>query len=556
MIEKCFLFVVGVFLLSLVSVGVSSVFAAGMIGQQFSAEKSISNPWGMNVHLVFDSAKPHMNNICTAMKNAGVQFVRVDAYWSYDDMLGQKSLLDSAIFFAEKHGFEVLLNFPTVPSRRDSLSIVKWCEMLATYVNRYNGNTAISIDGETRFPKVRYFEAMNELDFHYKEMKLSVKEAFELIKKSSVAIRSVRTDSSAKVVLPGLSSFEPFAYALLNYKDSYGISINELVDVMSYHDYNPSESGWEYDVKERLRSFSKTAQGKEVWLTEYGSNIYETTFDEQASYFTKRSIVALANGIDKVFYYQFHYYGGNTFKLNNQREDFFGMVDTGIKNSYMEFLENKDDGDYSIMTGKDPIPVYITKKNLKRKWVSLHNLNFHILSKMKSKGLKISGHGFNVDSMAFKHKTSNRENVFWRGSIPIDRSLNRTLSIAPAVFDTLSNKNRLLVDISNVQNISDEWNDLKVFPVYEAYSFLSSMLAEGSTKPHLITDAPKGVVMYSWHKNDGRKISIFWSAHENNIAVESAMFKKNFIVFDNLGQEINSVSLVASKSPTFVVEQR
>ena len=396
-----FLFLICVFLASM------SICSATEPSTKVPQKNKASTLWGMNAHLVFDSAKRHMRPICTAMKDAGVQIVRIDAYWSYENIMGQQKALDSAVFFADKNGLEILLNFPTVPAKRDSLSIEKWCKMLKNYAQRYNGQTSIKIAGEERFPKIQYFEAMNEPDYHYKEMNLSAADIFELIKKSSISIRSVRHDSDVKIVMPGLCSFEPFVKELLHFKDSNGKTLKDFIDIVSYHDYNKSDSGWEYDVKERIRSFSEAGlQGKEVWLTEFGTNMYETTFADQASFLAKRSIVSLAYGIDKIFYYQFHYYGGNTFALANQREDFFGMIDTGIKNSFAQFLENRNDGNYSIMTGDVPIRIYFHPNTQKRKWFSLHNINKRVLQQLQTKGLKISGKGFTIDSVIILNKTT------------------------------------------------------------------------------------------------------------------------------------------------------
>ena len=292
-----------VFFICILFTFISSSLAASS-NTEVSQKKKISSPWGMNAHFVFDSAKRHMDQLGKAMKKAGVQIVRIDAYWDFDNLMGQQKSLDSAIFFADKYNLEVLLNFPTVPAKRDSLSIEKWCRMLKNYAQRYNGQTPIRIAKEERFPRVRYFEAMNEPDYHYKEMKFTAAETFHLIKMSSTAIRSVRPEPDVKIVLPGLCSFEPFVYELLNFKDTNGNTLKNYIDILSYHDYNKSDSGWEYDLKERMKSFSKAGlQDKEVWITEFGTNMYETTFEDQASFLSKRSVVSLAYGIDKIFYY-------------------------------------------------------------------------------------------------------------------------------------------------------------------------------------------------------------------------------------------------------------
>ena len=514
---------------------------------------TIVSPWGGNAHLVFDSAKRHMDQICSAMKKAGIQFVRLDVYWSYEDLMVQQDLLDSAVFFATKNDLEILLSVPTIPSKRDSLSVEKWCGMLQSYAQRYNGKNAIRIGNLTLYPNIRYFEAMNEIDAL--EKKISVPEAFGLIKKSSLAFRAGRPEGGINVVLQGFCTFEPYVKELLFYRDLDNKSIADFVDIVSFHDYNKSEKGWVEDIQRRINLFARAGlQNKELWLTEYGSNFYEDSFEDQASFFTKRSVVSLSYGIKKLFYYQFHYYGGNTFPLNNQREDFFGMIDTGIKNSYAEFLENREDGNYAIMTGEKPIRVYISEKSKKRKWISLHSLNSTILPKLQLGGLKIRGDGFSVDSLALMDKKTKAKRIVWRGNVVLDSASNMFLKLDGATFASASKKDRILVYISNIQNTMDEWDRLSPFPVYSSYSFLASMLSEGATVPKMVMNAPKGIISYMWSNKKSEKIYIFWADANEAKTLDLKKIGLKGRVYNNYGDEMNTERLVVSRSPIFVIE--
>lgn len=544
-----------VFFICILFTFISSSLAASS-NTEVSQKKKISSPWGMNAHFVFDSAKRHMDQLGKAMKKAGVQIVRIDAYWDFDNLMGQQKSLDSAIFFADKYNLEVLLNFPTVPAKRDSLSIEKWCRMLKNYAQRYNGQTPIRIAKEERFPRVRYFEAMNEPDYHYKEMKFTAAETFHLIKMSSTAIRSVRPEPDVKIVLPGLCSFEPFVYELLNFKDTNGNTLKNYIDILSYHDYNKSDSGWEYDLKERMKSFSKAGlQDKEVWITEFGTNMYETTFEDQASFLSKRSVVSLAYGIDKIFYYQFHYYGGNTFAIANQREDFFGMVDTGVKNSFAQFLENRDEGNYSIMTGDTPIRIYMTPKTQKRKWVSLHGINNRILNQLQTKGLIISGKGFAIDSVVLTHKTTNKRENIWNGHTLIDSASGNNLALSPDLFQSVSKKNRILVYVDDIKDASGEWEEIRPFPVYSTYTFLTSLLKDGSSYPKKIKTKFKGFNVYRWQNQDGEKIYIFWSDSDKAKSLDLSKFSGPISIYNNYGAELQGTTIEVAQSPVFIVEK-
>lgn len=517
--------------------------------KEILAKKKIFEPWGMNVHLVFPSAKPFMNQLCAAMKDAGVQIIRIDGYWSYGNMLAQRALLDSAMYYADLHGLKVLLNFPTVPTRRDSASVDEWCKMLKYYASRYDGETPIRLtdSGEVRYPKVNYFEPMNEVDFVYDQGKITLEEAFMLTRKSAEAIREARPESDVKVVMAGICSFSQFVKKFLSYKDKDGISLKELVDVVSYHDYTTSADGWMYDIKRRKKEFKEAGlEDKEIWLTEYGSNLYETDFDEQASFFVKRSVEALSLGIDKIFYYQFHYYGGNTFPLKLQREDYFGMVDTGIKNPYVEFLENRDDGEFSIMTKGRPIRVYITGE----KRVSLHELNDLILRQLKDSGLKIAGKGFSVVSVVLFQKKTKKESVIWTGKIRVDSDSNQVLKLKPELFKTATKNDCILVYVENVPEKIFGWDELRPFPVYEAYTSLASLLVKEASLPVKLSKENK---QYAWSKPDGTNVLAIWDELGEMMLTRAEGVDSGYYIFDDLGRKLKKRNILIRNSPFLFV---
>ena len=388
---------------------------------------------------------------------------------------------------------------------------------------------------------------MNEVDFVYDQGKITLEEAFMLTRKSAEAVREARPESDVRVVLAGICSFSLFVKKFLNYKDKDGVSLNDLVDVVSYHDYTTSADGWLYDIKRRKKEFKEAGlEGKEIWLTEYGSNLYETDLDEQASYFVKRSVEALSLGIDKIFYYQFHYYGGNTFPLKLQREDYFGMVDTSIENPYVEFLENRDDGNYSIMTGGQPIRVYITG----RRKVALYGLNDRILRKLKYQGLKVAGKGFSVVSVVLFQKKTKEEKTVWNGNVEINSDGSRVLKLNPELFGSATKNDGILLNGEDVRDKLGGWDKLRPFPVYRAYAFLTSLLGEGSPLPMKLS---KNNNQYVWRTPDGVDVLTAWDELGKKIVAWTEWANSSYYIYDNSGCKLKKGSDLKRNAPFFFI---
>ena len=186
--------------------------------------------------------------------------------------------------------------------------------------------------------------------------------------------------------------------------------------------------------------------------------------------------------------------------------------------------------------------------------MSLYSLNSPILSKLKSTGLKIGGHGFLVDSLALMDKGTKEKRMIWKGRAKIDSAEGLALGLNSVLFSTAKKNDRLLMYVSDIQNTDGVWDKKRPFPVYHAYSFLSSVFSEVMLMPQRTMYTPKGMVSYMWNNKKGEKIYIFWV--DANEAKELNLKKIGLKgrVYNNYGDEMNTERLVVSRSPIFVIE--
>ena len=214
------------------------------------ADSICVNPWGMNAHLTFPNSYEHVEELCKSMSNAGVDIVRLDIYWWYGNMFMQQELCDKAVYYADKYGLKILLNFPQIPNKIDQSVINEWLNMIRGYALRYNGSNAIWIEGEKtpRYPKVTYFEVMNEIELKYKKQNIDIKGAFKLIKESSEMLHNLGQKNKLQVVFPGISRIDDFVKELFEYKEG-GHSVVDYVDVLNTHIYTTKTDDLIYLIK-------------------------------------------------------------------------------------------------------------------------------------------------------------------------------------------------------------------------------------------------------------------------------------------------------------------
>lgn len=451
-----------------------------------NANKSILNyPLGMNAHLVFDCSKQYMEELCKGMSECGVKIVRLDVYWHTKDMLFQKELLDKAVYYVDKYGMEIELNIPQTPINLNVKELQEWVNMIKYYSHRYDGKHPIFAEGcnSPRYVKIKYFEIMNEMDLKYENHENSVKKAFSLIKMSSNAVRESRPDNSAMVVMPGMCRRNTFSRRLLSYKDSQNKGIKDYVDIMSFHLYAADTGEFYSTLLDWLSFFSefKEIKGMPIWMSEFGNSTWMYTHDIQSSNLPRQALIALSMGVEKVFYYQFHQPGGNELKEHPQFEDYHGIIDTSIRNSYGAFLENDSFSSTAISEGDATKKIYIRSNS---KDFALRSITKKMLEKIKNTGLAIGGCGYTIHKVQIKKNTGELITIY-DGLYVIAHSNENILTLQADLFASLEDTDEIVVYVENVEDQSDEWAGLKPLPAYDSFKFLAKMLGNHPGKPTL-----------------------------------------------------------------------
>ncbi len=460
------------------------------------------SPWGMNAHLTFENSRGNVENLCKSLAECGVSVIRLDVYWWYETMFMQQDYCDQAVYYADKYGLEVLINFPQLPSRTDDKFFEEWLNMIKSYVQRYDGKTGIRVpnEAEVRYPKVKYFEALNEVEINYNRQNLSIKEVFKLIKESSNAIHSISLTEKPVVVFPGLGIFNDFMKQLFEYEEN-GKHVVDFIDVLNVHSYEPKTEGFISFMerwKERRKSYK--CNDKPFWITELGNSLWDVSYEKQKENLEKQYILALAYGIERIFYYQYHSFGGNYFKTHVQKEEYFGIISPSISNSYVSFMENDGRYNRAISQGDGLKRIYI-KKDVDS--VSIYTINDVISNKLKDKGVAIGGKGYTIDSVSIYHFDFS-SNVVWKGSRRIGASGRDYLCIDANKFRDISIDDKLIVYFSNPKDTTGKWSGVDVYPAYNAYKSLSSVLNKGCTRP-VIKVKDRDVYIAKWKNIKNKK---------------------------------------------------
>lgn len=133
-----------------------------------------------------------------------------------------------------------------------------------------------------------------------------------------------RADPSCQIVLGGLANI-PVGYI----EQIYEYGGKKYFDIMGIHPYyhplSPEEGGLEKDLKALKDLMKKYGdENKEIWSTEIGYHTYTQVLDgvnekTQADYHVRNYIISIANGIKKIFLYNFYASG-------NDSEGSFGIV--------------------------------------------------------------------------------------------------------------------------------------------------------------------------------------------------------------------------------------
>jgi hypothetical protein len=486
---------------------------------------------GMNAHLTFPCSINHIDELCKSMADAGVSMVRLDLYWSPKNMYYQRRDFDRAAYYVTKYGMSIELNMPQIPLNIDNNTLTKWSEVIGYYAKRYDGNTVIDIGNgeEPRKICIRHFEIMNEPE-HWQNSGLSVELFYKYVKLATETIRKVRQQGDALIVLPGISNQCSYNERLLEYRDSDGKGLKDYIDIWNFHYYSTKEDKMWDELSSWITFFYKHngLGNKPIWMTEFGHSLWEQTEDKQGQLLPKQALVAAALGVDKIFYYQFHQFGGNYFS-KRQKEDFFGIIDTSIKNSYGSFWEN--DGIYktAICDGDGSRKIYITPRRGNN--FSLYTLTESICRKLKTSGVAIGGKGFTIDSVILKKKNGINTILYTGNFIISQKGICKILRLHKNYFRDVEQSDILVVKIKNVTNLSNQWNGLHPLKSFYTYKTMVKELEGCHNVFH--DNRLKDITVLRWNVGSLLRYAI-WSNTGKNIMVK-LMYGSHLIVVTQSG---------------------
>lgn len=509
----------------------------------FASSPNVSNSVGVNAHLSFSNSVNYTSELCKSLWNNGVKFIRLDVYWWYGNYKMQQTEIDKAVYMADKNNLSILLNFPIVPTRTDEKTMKYWTEMLAFYASRYDGTHEIRPNGEKKGRKIKidYFEIMNEPDIACPRNGISVGDLFKMTKLSSEAIRNIRSD--ALMVLPGLCYSNDFSKKYLSYKDAEGHTLKDYVDILNVHTYFDNQKAYIKQLEEWASLFRSSGLiDRPLWITEYGHSSWEYTEEERANMYIQQTLIGLSLGVEKMFYYQFHSFGGNYFSSHPQREEYFGMISPSISNSYASFLENDGTWKNALSKGDGLQRVYIREMN--KDSLSIYTLNKTICDKLKTNGLAVSGNGFTLNSISIVHNDSRKIRI-WNGSVAIRAEKSQTgVVIHKQAFQNVEETDKIVFRISDVKDMRERWIGAQSYPVYESLSTLTSLLQNIAERPKMKDE--NGYTKITWNNNN---VIVLWSTDGKPHKVNC---EESFIVVNRKGEKNNQCEL-SFVEPTFII---
>lgn len=496
----------------------------------------VTQALGMNAHLTFSCSNQYMDELCKSMSEIGVEIVRLDIYWSENDMLLRQELYDKAAYYVTKYGMEVEFCMPQIPLDKDEAFLDKWCATIRYYAERYDGNTVIDISNgdEPRGIRINYFEIMNEPEGQRRNG-LTVDYYFKLLKMSSNVIRRCRSD--AKVVMSGLCFNGKFNKELFAYHDNDGKTVADFIDILNFHYYSDQNSdlwkslnGWVSFLHQNCK-----LKEKPIWMTEFGHSLWNTSEKYQAQVLPKEALAALSLGVEKVFYYQYHQFGGNLFGDRNQKEDFFGIIHYSKDNSYGSFLRNDGKYETALTEGDGSKRIFITNKN--KNFFSLYTLTESACMELKDRGVAIGGSGLTVDRVVLK-KTNGEVKILYKSEFEIPvQNKSQILKLSPNLFNDVTTSDRLIAYVSDVKKISSFWSGVNPLLAYNSYETLSGKVNNG-TRPQLIGDE-KSITIFAWMVGTHKWFAV-WT-NNGNWKLKPLRHGKRIKAYDYLGKSLDNV---------------
>ena len=518
---------------------------------------------GMNSHVAYSLFDDTRHDEVKSMSEMGLKIIRIDWQGKVVPSQDDKNLkrFDESLAYFTKYGIETVIVFPTMPSSDEEIK--SYANLIEFIAKRYNGKTAIDVDGEQFRPIAKYFQIGNEMHFQRRNNPfVNNQEALWKINKlGSQAVRKVRKDA---VIIWGAiyenSSCQEYVDWLCSYQDSDGTTIGDLFDIVSIHFYKD-------DIVDLQTSFGKMYEmikatplkGKPIWITECGMNTYEYSESQQSTYVSPAIITLLSTGADKCFWYTYRDFGGNLFSREmsiNNREDYFGIIRPSVVYPSVSFLCN--DGSKKAISKGDALNQVLAKfpwKNRAYVDMPMGMGSDVIINNLKKTGLYLQGSDVSISKIVKQQQFESDPQLDRTIYEPLKNESKTEVHIPSSFFSDIKKGDVVRVYLDYIKETSGKWNfDPK--PVYFNLCNLLSLYNDYCTKPIQIS-TENGLFIWKWKNINGDKLYAVRSSRPKQLKISSR--NNNYKILDSKGNDIPKKSdnaIEATQSLIYIIDSQ
>jgi hypothetical protein len=234
----------------------------------------------------------------TAAAAVGVSSIRNDAYWNLAEKSTGQYVFPAVYNTAFSQFVEAGLDPLPISNGRNKLYDNGKIPTSAGGIQGYANYTAALVD-QYDLNSVEIFNELNGQRFNNSSCGVGADCYFPILKAAYERVKA--TSPSTKVLGPANGNQDdPFLTEL------YRIGGLNYLDAVTYHPYVAVPEMLEADIQgaqARIKEYNN-GESKPIWLTEFGwtasGGLSETT---QANYLVRAEVVALANGVEKLYWY-------------------------------------------------------------------------------------------------------------------------------------------------------------------------------------------------------------------------------------------------------------
>ncbi len=270
------------------------------VAETCPADAETDSPYGVCAHVSRGDEHAYAQQEFKLMLQAGIRWVRTDFDWSgVERKPGEWRFehLDETVEWAEAAGIRLLpiLDYDVPWARPAYRHLDLWLAYVRRVVSRYKD-------------RIRFWEVWNEpnLESFWRD-KPDPKNYVTLLEATYGEIKKI--DPKLVVVLGGVAGI-PWSYL----EGIYQAGGKDFFDVMNVHPYRypagPEERPLYEDLRKLRELMATYGDGeKPIWITEIGWPTHQgprgISPENQAKMLTRSYLLALAAGVQKIFWYEF-----------------------------------------------------------------------------------------------------------------------------------------------------------------------------------------------------------------------------------------------------------